>query len=69
MLNVAAVGDLRICLGALADPNNPLTESFEHRFHVGELEGHAVGNLLLVGLIDATGNLEESVRAVAQVMA
>jgi uncharacterized cofD-like protein len=68
MLNVAAVGDLRKCLGALADPDNPLTASFEHRFHVGELSGHAVGNLLLVGLIDATGNLEESVRAVAQVM-
>ncbi len=68
MLNVAAVGDVRICLGALADPTNPLTESFEHRFQVGELSGHAVGNLLLVGLIDATGNLEESIRAVAQVM-
>jgi uncharacterized cofD-like protein len=68
MLNVAAVGDLRKCLGALADPNNPLTASFEHRFSVGELNGHAVGNLLLVGLIDATGDLEESVRAVAQVM-
>lgn len=68
MLNVAAVGDLRKCLGALADPDNPLTASFEHRFNVGELSGHAVGNLLLVGLIDATGNLEESVRAVAQVM-
>jgi uncharacterized cofD-like protein len=68
MLNVAAVGDLRKCLGALADPNNPLTTSFEHRFAVGELAGHAVGNLLLVGLIDATGDLEESVRAVAQVM-
>ena len=68
MLHVAAVGDLRKCLGALADPDNPLTASFEHRFHVGELSGHAVGNLLLVGLIDATGNLEESVRAVAQVM-
>jgi len=50
------------------DPENPLTTSFEHRFSVGELNGHAVGNLLLVGLIDATGNLEESVRAVAQVM-
>jgi uncharacterized cofD-like protein len=60
MLDVAAVGDLRKCL--------PLTQSFEHRFNVGELDGHTVGNLLLVGLIDATGNLEESVRAVAQVM-
>lgn len=68
MLNVAAVGDLRVCLTALADPENPLAASFEHRFKVGELNGHAVGNLLLVGLIDATGNLEESVRAVAQVM-
>jgi uncharacterized cofD-like protein len=68
MLNVAAVGDLRKCLGALADPDNPLAASFEHRFSVGELRGHAVGNLLLVGLIDATGDLEESVRAVAQVM-
>jgi uncharacterized cofD-like protein len=45
-----------------------LTASFEHRFTVGELSGHAVGNLLLVGLIDATGDLEESVRALAQVM-
>ncbi|MGB8180609.1 MAG: gluconeogenesis factor YvcK family protein [Acidimicrobiales bacterium] len=68
MLDVAAVGDLRKCLVALADPENPLTRSFEHRFRVGELSGHAVGNLLLVGLIDATGNLEESVHAVAQVM-
>lgn len=68
MLNVAAVGDLRKCLGALADPDNPLTKSFEHRFRVGELDGHAVGNLLLVGLVDATGDLEESVRALAQVM-
>ncbi len=68
MLNVAAVGDLRKCLVALADPENPLTASFEHRFSVGELSGHAVGNLLLVGLIDATGDLEESVAALAQVM-
>ena len=68
MLDVAAVGDLRKCLVALADPDNPLTKSFEHRFRVGELNGHAVGNLLLVGLIDATGNLEESVRALAPVM-
>lgn len=68
MLNVAAVGDLRKCLVALADPDNPLTACFEHRFRVGELAGHSVGNLLLVGLLDATGDLEESVRALAQVM-
>jgi len=68
MLDVAAVGDLRKCLGALADPENPLAEAFEHRFTVGELEGHTVGNLFLVGLIDATGNLEESVDAAAEAL-
>lgn len=68
MLDVAAVGDLRKCLGALADPDNPLTQSFEHRFNRGELNGHAVGNLLLVGILDATGDLEETVRTVAEVM-
>jgi len=67
-LDVAAVGDLRKCLGALGDPDNALTRSFEHRFSVGELSGHTVGNLLLVGLLDATGDLEESVREVATLM-
>ena len=67
-LDVAAVGDLRKCLGALGDPDNPLTRSFEHRFSAGELSGHTVGNLLLVGLLDATGDLEESVHEVASLM-
>jgi uncharacterized cofD-like protein len=67
-LDVAAVGDLRKCLEALGDPDNPLTRSFEHRFSAGELSGHTVGNLLLVGLLDATGDLEESVREVASLM-
>ena len=68
LLNVAAVGDLRKCLGALADPDNALSASFEHRFDVGELRGHALGNLVLVGMIDATGDLEASVSALARVM-
>jgi uncharacterized cofD-like protein len=69
MLDVAAVGDLRKCLVALADPANPLTQSFDHRFAVGELAGHAVGNLLLVGMLDATeNNLVDAVRSIANVM-
>jgi uncharacterized cofD-like protein len=68
MFNVAAVGDLRKCLGALADAHNPLAQAFEHRFDVGELAGHTVGNLFLVGLIDATGDLEASVDAAARAL-
>ena len=68
LFDVAAVGDLRKCLVALADPHNPLAQAFEHRFNAGELAGHAVGNLFLVGLIEATGNLEESVDAAAEAL-
>ena len=64
MLNVAAVGgSAQVPRGAgrpreSARPPPSSTDS-----SVGELSGHAVGNLLLVGLIDATGDLEESVHA------
>jgi len=68
-LDMAAVGDIRKCLAALADPASPLTPHLEHRFASGDLAGHAFGNLLLAGLIDATGDLEGSVRAVATVLA
>jgi uncharacterized cofD-like protein len=68
MLDVAAVGDLRKCLVALADPTNALAPRMEHRFSAGDLEGHALGNLILAGLIDATGNLEESVREVGDLL-
>lgn len=57
LLNVVALGDIRKCLVALADENAPLATAFERRFDEGELAGHALGNLILTGLIDATGDL------------
>ncbi len=57
-LGVLAPGDLRRCLVALADDGNVWAETFEHRFAGGELEGHAVGNLVLVGLAETLGSFE-----------
>ena len=34
-----------------------LARAFEHRFDDGELAGHALGNLVLAGLVEATGDL------------
>ncbi len=56
LLDVVALGDLRKCLVALAGPSSLLARSFEHRFDVGELAGHALGNLILAGLVEAAGN-------------
>ncbi len=56
-LDVPAPGDLRKCLIALAAGDGPWVRAFEHRFASGELEGHALGNLLIVGLAEALGDM------------
>lgn len=50
-----APGDLRKCLVALADAGSPWRAAFEHRFRGGELDGHALGNIVLVGLAETLG--------------
>jgi len=65
-LGILPPGDLRRCLSALADPDSLLAKVFEHRFDTGELAGHAVGNLVLAGLLSAADDpvaaLEEAGR-------
>ena len=68
LLNVVALGDIRKCLVALADEDSALALAFERRFDEGELAGHALGNLILTGLIDATGDLVLGVREAAQLL-
>lgn len=55
---VPAVGDLRRCVWALAgDPSSLWARTLEHRFEAGSLEGHAAGNLMLLALTRAGGDL------------
>jgi uncharacterized cofD-like protein len=56
-LDVVPPGDLRKCLVAVAEPGNLWAAAFEHRFGGTELAGHALGNLILVGLADALGDI------------
>jgi uncharacterized cofD-like protein len=68
LLNVVALGDIRKCLVALADDDSALAAAFERRYDEGELAGHALGNLILLGLIDATGDLVQGVREAASLL-
>jgi uncharacterized cofD-like protein len=67
-LGLLPPGDLRKALAALADEENELWRTvFQHRFGgTGALAGHAVGNLLLAGLLevvpDPVAALEEAAR-------
>ncbi len=55
IFGVPPPGDLRKCLVALSSPSVWST-AFEHRFDAGELEGHALGNLVIAGLAASTGD-------------
>ncbi len=68
LLDVVALGDMRKCLVALADRDAPLVKAFEHRFEEGELAGHALGNLILAGLLGATGDLVAAVDEAARLL-
>jgi uncharacterized cofD-like protein len=68
LLNVVALGDIRKCLVALADEDSALALAFERRYDEGELAGHALGNLILTGLVDATGDLVLGVREAARLL-
>lgn len=53
-LGIVAIGDLRMALLALAH-NSGLADALAHRFERGHLEGHALGNLLLVAMTEEAG--------------
>src|SRR3954451_17968784 len=55
-LGIPAPGDLRRCLVALGDGESVWGRDFEHRLTEGDLQGHALGNLIIAGLADELGD-------------
>jgi uncharacterized cofD-like protein len=60
-------GDLRRCLVALAN-DDLWARTFEHRFAAGELDGHALGNLVLVALTETTGDFTAALDAAGRLL-
>lgn len=70
MPDLPAPGDVRRCLSALADERSALARILEHRFaeESGDLEGHALGNLLLAELSSELGSFPDAVDEVARLV-
>jgi uncharacterized cofD-like protein len=68
-LGILPPGDVRNCLLALADAEPLMSEVFQHRFDRGGLAGHTVGNLLIGGLSEVTGDFVQAVEAASRVLA
>lgn len=63
-------GDIRNVLVALAEREPLLQSLFQHRFQNGNgLAGHTLGNLLIAGMKEITGDFVQAVDALSRVLA
>lgn len=60
--NIPAVGDIRKVLVSLSNDSKAVDNLFNYRFDTSsDLDGHALGNLLLIGASDIAGNMSEGI--------
>jgi 2-phospho-L-lactate transferase/gluconeogenesis factor (CofD/UPF0052 family) len=65
--NVAAPGDIRKCLAAMAsDPQGAWPRAFKQRFSY--VNDHTLGNLMLTALTDVTGSFPEAVKLCGELL-
>jgi uncharacterized cofD-like protein len=60
-MGIPPPGDVRRCLLALTPEPSLWSELFSHRFKVGDVADHSLGNLILAGLADLLGDFESAV--------
>lgn len=68
-MELPAPGDVRRCLAALAGmTSEAVGQAFEYRFPGTDLEGHALGNLVLAGLAATTGDFVTAIDETARLL-
>ena len=67
--DIPAVGDLRKVISSLSETEPLFEKLLEYRFETdSDLNGHAVGNLLLAALCNITGNLSSGIKSLSKVL-
>lgn len=57
-----AVGDIRKVITSLSGIDDPIKKMMEYRFNTSsDLDGHALGNLILTAMLDMNGSLKDSI--------
>ncbi len=66
---VPAVGDVRSVLVSLSRTSPLLEEIFNYRFNTySDLNGHAIGNLLLTALCEIKGNMSDAIEGLSELL-
>ncbi len=64
-----AVGDIRKVITNLSQIDDPIKEMMSYRFNTSsDLDGHAVGNLILTAMLDITGSLKKSIQSLSKLL-
>ena len=67
--NIPAVGDIRQVIIALSETEPLFQNLLNYRFKTNsDLSGHALGNLLLTGLINVAGNMSDGIESLSKVL-
>ena len=62
-----AVGDIRKVITSLSEIDEPIKDMMSYRFHTSsDLDGHALGNLILTAMLDLTGSLKASISSLSK---
>lgn len=61
-----AMGDIRNVIVNMSDANDKIKDLLQYRFDTyTDLNGHPIGNLILVGMYNMTGSLKESIKVLS----
>lgn len=61
-----AMGDIRNVIVNMSDCDDKIKELLQYRFDTyTDLDGHPIGNLILVGMYNITGSLKESIKVLS----
>ena len=64
-----AVGDIRKVITNLSQIDEPIKDMMSYRFKTSsDLDGHAVGNLILTAMLDITGSLKASIAHLSKIL-
>ena len=64
-----AVGDIRKVITSLSEIDEPIKKMMSYRFNTfSDLDGHAVGNLILTSMLDITGSLKDSIASLSKLL-
>ena len=67
--HIPAVGDIRKVITNLSGIDDPIKKMMSYRFKTSsDLDGHAVGNLILTAMLDITGSLKDSIASLSKLL-